>query len=912
MTGTGQVFFFPLQMTFGQLVGSSATFHRPNICVLPDIFMRPSIFIQGRLNSVPPLWRLAPATSADEKGAPAPPASGGTGGGDGTGGAGDQGIEREAAALINEAAESSVAGRHLYAGRAYERAAILLEKIRPLLAADIYEEAACCYQKLLPDTGSIDARNCLIAAAKIVEAKDRVRAFTFLERAAGVSAGVSHFWPAAQIMSMMLPLAAKERRYGIIERMAAYAMLGGTWDAHSEEIRKSSPEIYTAAGSLIASDKRFRAGQKSEFHVLRRPVEAVIALIIRNMLQNEQEHDVSGELKERMVMNGAIGGVWREFEDVVRYTYPPLHETLASMDEKDSRFAAALPVELGVQRFKEVVDIFQRINRVDIRLSYGREEDDIALLARGVEVWREKGYLELPGIPEWFRFQTWAVTRGESERTALLVKICSSKDYRRSRDRRKELMWYLDDHMMDGPGMRAFFDIARISSSKKMADNIRRLAIAELLLPGFNMKGIGSQREFEAASEQIMLDLIRQRTDNAAVALRFLNRVKDLHDSGFLRAIMTMYSKYRPFMNTEILLDIALMTYTMDDFERIKHPVREDVEDIPYLSGAQKELILRSAAKDPFPEHVRDLWKRGVSLERVAGNAQGESGFVWDDILRVATDMKPHLFEALGPEPQDLMESLRARGTDMKAEGGEGSAAYFRRKGLEKVLDLFRTLESAAKGGDRGGLRSIVGELRHALAGILQDESRSAQVMADLELIERLVIDDWEKRKIEKAVAYDSSNAVHLILAGVQPENCGSCQNYNGTPRLMVGLLGYLLNSGVRIIRVEDEDQTVLGRAMLRLIYANGQPAIFLERTYYRNARRNSLVDEMILKVAKEKARDMGVSLFTTGVEGRSVNIKVLVPGGISPYEYSDAFGGGVHGDIVENGKVVSISVVEL
>lgn len=140
--------------------------------------------------------------------------------------------------------------------------------------------------------------------------------------------------------------------------------------------------------------------------------------------------------------------------------------------------------------------------------------------------------------------------------------------------------------------------------------------------------------------------------------------------------------------------------------------------------------------------------------------------------------------------------------------------------------------------------------------------------------------------KTKKYVVTETDSPYDLLLCGT--EVSGSCQRVDGNPQLNVGLLGYLLHGQTKMIAIKTESGDkgkIVGRCMIRLLWNDKKPVLFLERYY------GSYDDEMkeaIESLAKEKAKSMGLDLVQKYGTGPEYKKTLESLGGPSPYEYVD------------------------
>jgi hypothetical protein len=148
---------------------------------------------------------------------------------------------------------------------------------------------------------------------------------------------------------------------------------------------------------------------------------------------------------------------------------------------------------------------------------------------------------------------------------------------------------------------------------------------------------------------------------------------------------------------------------------------------------------------------------------------------------------------------------------------------------------------------------------------------------------------DWQASLRERARA--------LQRHGGNAKKCGddvhdSCQRTDGNPHLNKGLLGYLLNGQTRLIAVVDERQSIVSRAVLRLLAhgAGDEPVLFVEGVYGDCRHRAA-----IMQMARQKAASLGLALTARSTAGAPAPDLTSL-GGPAPFEYVDAAGGVMQG----------------
>lgn len=152
-------------------------------------------------------------------------------------------------------------------------------------------------------------------------------------------------------------------------------------------------------------------------------------------------------------------------------------------------------------------------------------------------------------------------------------------------------------------------------------------------------------------------------------------------------------------------------------------------------------------------------------------------------------------------------------------------------------------------------------------------------------------IENEKKRPTDELMVYDSDEYMDLILCGY--EVYGSCQAINGDPDKNRGLLGYLLNGWNRVIKVSSgKNDPMVARCKLQILWDGEQPVLLREAFYSKGPIKKEHKDA-INALAKKKAHALGIPLVAQDGEGEPYGKPLYALGGPSPFEYSDAAGGG-------------------
>jgi hypothetical protein len=578
---------------------------------------------------------------------------------------------------------------------------------------------------------------------------------------------------------------------------------------------------------------------------------------------------------------------------------------------------------IHLEHLSRALKIFRSVLK-EVGIVPARKDKAFTLLKAGLQRWDGR---DEEGIPDFFLLQALAVA-ADKRSLAAMKKLLASKKMRNSRDDRKVVMWFLEDRRHDRHAMEQFHRVIDISSSKGMTRDIRTLGTLLLIDPRFTLQNAHDSASFQEKARETIRDFISQKTQDERVRTRFVEHVAELHQSGMLQAIVAMYSKYARSPRAELLLNIALAAIAMDDFEKVKFPTDEGIERMTYLTGAQKDALRKAKNQlTMLRPDQRTAWmadtERNVDLDGFANSTDHAKA----DIAQRIKDLKFHFEQHLHAQQGAVEKTFAfsdvslARIEEELATCDPSSRDARRLQHIKHIITTVRAIEafdpSHVKEDDESiqqKLQALAQETKALFTECYDwDEETLASLQAkmDIELLRKMLLGNLERHSLTSLSASDSADARHLMLAGKEPENSGSCQRYDGEPGLMIGLLGYLLNSAVKIIRVKNQDGAIVGRAMLRIVEGDGKPMLLLERAYYRNSQGDASIDDSIVKLAQEKAQAMGLLLITRWRNtGRQRTMKILKQEGLSPYEYSDGLignnglGGVLHGKVEQELEV--------
>jgi thymidylate synthase ThyX len=172
-------------------------------------------------------------------------------------------------------------------------------------------------------------------------------------------------------------------------------------------------------------------------------------------------------------------------------------------------------------------------------------------------------------------------------------------------------------------------------------------------------------------------------------------------------------------------------------------------------------------------------------------------------------------------------------------------------------------------------------------------EEQYPDFVGDIERIRIMILkvyqDIFGEEKVSKSritITDKVDPEVHMLI-GEEP--VPSCQSYAGGGYNQ-GLISYLVEPGVKIIQMYNQDGKIIARSIMRLIEdGEGKPAIFVERTY--SSSPHPKISAAMERFAKKKAVAMNCRAYSTEVRGGGFTTLVS-RGGRSPFTYSDAGGG--------------------
>lgn len=361
---------------------------------------------------------------------------------------------------------------------------------------------------------------------------------------------------------------------------------------------------------------------------------------------------------------------------------------------------------------------------------------------------------------------------------------------------------------------------------------------------------------------------------------------------------------------------LELKEPTQELFRGIYDVLRED----PYLQLGEVEDLGKKYLSTLATMRVPNAWKTyEMSLRFFPDSSVQEAyrKFIISVLNRESVryeNNNPHIAKILDTHP--LLWEEWQKGEIQKVRLGKAQAKDFSFKEWikEKVADghllsggveVFSGLAAYLKGESP----IVEDEIEKKLIGLCENQpeeliervneivesysGREVELINDLKTLQQNLTLSWGKENW----IVDTDNWEDLLLCGTEIE--GSCQRVDGTPRLNVGLLGYLLDGKNRLIAIKDnESGKIIARTLFRLLWdtSNNEPALFLERMYPTPCPRE--LAEALLSFAKKRAVDLRCSLYAIGHK-RSEH-RLVSFGSNAPFEYADSAGGVIRGGVFE------------
>ena len=243
-------------------------------------------------------------------------------------------------------------------------------------------------------------------------------------------------------------------------------------------------------------------------------------------------------------------------------------------------------------------------------------------------------------------------------------------------------------------------------------------------------------------------------------------------------------------------------------------------------------------------------------------NAKGVQMFV-DQFKKAAEETRSRL-EVVGEEDQRLL--------------------------LQKdLIDLYRN-EKATLSQQLGQLSKIHEKLKKGGEEFLNDVKGVVETLGK------------QKQPFDGYTLVNTDRFDFMLLCGTQVQ--GSCQRIDGDPNLNKCLLAYLMDGKNRLIAIQDKEEKIVARSILRLLWdtKNNRPVLMQERVYSNvlDPNLNAALD----KFAKAESERLGIALYRPDETG-TASLESF--GSVAPWEYVDS-ANGVHA----NGKFTITKATEV
>ncbi len=319
-----------------------------------------------------------------------------------------------------------------------------------------------------------------------------------------------------------------------------------------------------------------------------------------------------------------------------------------------------------------------------------------------------------------------------------------------------------------------------------------------------------------------------------------------------------------------------VIRYQSDEVKKAFHQaidsiLRGTLHTDRYCTEGERREHLRLLQKELGDENW-DLWQRGYAEEPcMVDLGEKKSHFEFRNFLQEKCRHR-HL-ERPGQELEHLKhfldnptEELFTRYSEESSKDSENAVFAAEVRLMHWFLDK-PSLEDLAK----------EEELLSKIAGVLQD----FEIANDLQgLFKQL-------SGMKKVQVVDTDDWMDLFLCGTEVQ--GSCQRVDGSADLNQCLLAYILDGKNRLIAVKDaQSGEIQARAILRLLFCQDKPVLFLEEIYPDVC--PSAFRDKIMECAKLRADSLGLDLYVSGEEEDLVSL-----GSIAPFEYFDSAEEGVN-----------------
>ena len=143
----------------------------------------------------------------------------------------------------------------------------------------------------------------------------------------------------------------------------------------------------------------------------------------------------------------------------------------------------------------------------------------------------------------------------------------------------------------------------------------------------------------------------------------------------------------------------------------------------------------------------------------------------------------------------------------------------------------------------------------------------------------------------------NTDDPMDLFLSGTYAK---SCLKLDGNPEYSKGLLGYLLNGGVRLLVIKNAEGKIKARTVVRILYDQKQKPVLVQEDAYTSTGYEPL-EKLLQDAALNLAKQMDMPLLReTGDEPYPEDI--ISYGSLGAYEYSDLYYTQM-GEVSKNGK---------
>ena len=161
-------------------------------------------------------------------------------------------------------------------------------------------------------------------------------------------------------------------------------------------------------------------------------------------------------------------------------------------------------------------------------------------------------------------------------------------------------------------------------------------------------------------------------------------------------------------------------------------------------------------------------------------------------------------------------------------------------------------------------------------------------------------------------VISDTDEAQDMLLMG---EVGGSCQSLTFDANKSICLLSYIMDGKNRQIAVKDEEGSIIGRCVIRILWDKNfkKPVLFQEKLYVNN--NNQYVKALIKAMCLDRAKSLGLVLlekdnYSSSQELIRYSNSIESLDGFS-YEYVDALEGVTSSPYIISGAKVIYSPIE-